>query len=73
MKLIQWREDEKGEGEFKKEGGKKINWLINHFSLFSPVFSFFAALKISSVTNFPPFSALIFKFNSIEYSNKLKD
>ena len=73
MKLIQWREDEKGEGEFKKEGGKKINWLMNYISLFSPVFSFFAAQKIFSVTNFPPFSALIFKFNSIEYSNKLKD
>ena len=39
MKLIQWREVEKGEGEYKKEGGKKINWLIHHFSLSSSVCS----------------------------------
>ena len=29
--LIQWREDEKGEGEFKKGGGQSVNWLINYF------------------------------------------
>ena len=73
MSIIQWREDEKGEGEFKKGGGKSVNWLINYFSLFSSVFSSLAALIFSSLTNFPPFFAFEFEFNSIEYNNKLQD
>ena len=73
MTIIQWREDEKGEGEFKKGGGKSVNWLIKHFPLFSSVFSSLAALIFSSLTNFPPFFAFDFEFNSIEYNNKLQD
>ena len=69
MKLIPWREGEKGEGEFEKGGGKKINWLISHFPLFSSVFSLFVALKFSSLTNFPPFFAFDFECNNIEYNN----
>ena len=38
MKLIQWIEDEKGEGEFKKEEGKKINRLINEILSLELVF-----------------------------------
>ena len=73
MKLIPWREGEKGEGEFQKGEGKRVNWLINHFSLFSSVFSSLAALIFSSVTNFPPFFSLEFEFKSIEDNNKLGD
>ena len=73
MAIIQWRENEKGEGEFKKGGGKSVNWLINYFPLFSPVLSSLAALIFSSLTNFPPFFAFDFEFNSIEYNNKLQD
>ena len=69
MTIIQWREEEKGEGEFKKGGGKSVNWLINHF----PLFSSLAALIFSSLTNFPPFFAFDFEFKSIEYNNKLQD
>ena len=73
MKLIPWTEGEKGEGEFEKGEGKRVNWLINHFPLFSSVFSSLAALIFSSVTNFPPFFVFDFEFNSIEYNNKLQD
>ena len=73
MTIIQWREDEKGEGEVKKEGGESVNWLINHLSLFSSVFSSIAAPIFSSLTNFPPFFALDFEFNTIEYNSKLQD
>ena len=73
MTIIQWREGEKGEGEFEKGEGKRVNWLINHFPLFSSVFSSLAALIFSSVTNFPPFFVFDFEFNSIEYNNKLQD
>ena len=76
MTIIQWREEEKGEGEFKKGGGKSVNWLIKHFPLFSSVFSSLAALIFSSLTNhFPLFFAFDFEFNSIEieYNNKLQD
>ena len=62
-----------GEGEFKKGGGKSVNWLMNYFSLFSSVFSSLAALIFSSLTNFPPFFAFEFEFNSIEYNNKPQD
>ena len=65
MTIIQWRDGEKGEGEFKKGGGKSVNWLIKHFSLFSSVFSSSAALIFSSLTNFPPFFTLDFEVNSV--------
>ena len=71
MTLIQWREDE--EGEIKKGGGKSVNGLVNYFPLLSSVFSSLAALLFSSLTNFPPFFAFEFEFNSIEYNNKLQD
>ena len=45
---------------------------MGHFPLFSSVFSLFAALKFSSLTNFPPFFAFDFEFNSVEYNNKYK-
>ena len=73
MKRIPWREGKNGEEEFGKGGGKKINWLMSLFPLFSSVFSLFAALKFSSLTNFPPFFSFDFEFNSIEYNNKLQD
>ena len=73
MAIIQWREEEKGEGEFKKGGGKSVNWLINYFPLFPSVLSTLAALIFSSMTNFPPCFALDFEFNSIEYNNKLQN
>ena len=71
MAIIQCREDEKGEGEFKKGGGKSVNWLINYFPLFSSVFSSLSALIFSSLTNFPPFFAFEFEFNSIEYNSRI--
>ena len=70
QRLIPWREGEKRGGKFEKGGGKKINWSMGHFPLFSSVFSLFGALKLSSLTHFPPFFAFDFEFSSIEYNNK---
>ena len=56
----------------KREEEREITGYLSIFPS-SSVFSSLAALIFSSLTNFPPFFAFDFEFNSIEYNNKLQD